>query len=309
MPTEPFSIARLLSESARLKALTHAQGTLRSYRFAWKWFQAWCIHAEREALPASQETVVLYLTDIMSQGRRAVTANLRAAAINFEHCQQNYPPPAGEAVKALLRGARRDRAESPKPKQAITLDLLRRICVITAEGSSPLEVRDHALITLGFASALRRSTVCALDMADIAFAPQGLVVYVRREKTDQLGIGRTLGISRGLHPETCAVAALIRWLKMRGDDAGPLFVPVRGAKRKLHPDTACRAVKHGVALVNLAPGLFGFHSLRSGFVTTAGEANVHPLVICAQTGHRSLDSLKRYFHSGDLFRASGSIGL
>ena len=299
----------LIAESKRLRNLTHAPGTLKAYDFAWKAFRAWCTTRGREALPASQDTVVLYLTDILGAGRRVVTANQRAAGINYHHAQQGYPQPAGEGVKALLRGARRDRAQSPAPKLAITLSLLRHICAITWQGKTNMEIRDHALITLGFASALRRSSICALDLEDVAFVPQGLVVQVRREKTDQLGIGRAVGISRGLHPETCAVAALQKWLEIRGSAPGPLFLPICAPARHIHPETACRAIKRAVKSAELDPARYGFHSLRSGFVTTAGEVNMSLLVIAQQTGHRSLDSLRRYFLSTELFRASGGIGL
>jgi len=55
-----------------------------------------------------------------------------------------------------------------------------------------LGLRDRALITLGFAGALRRSELVALDVADLAFVPEGLEALVRHSKTDQDGEGHGL---------------------------------------------------------------------------------------------------------------------
>jgi integrase len=38
-------------------------------------------------------------------------------------------------------------------------------------------VRDRALILLGFAAALRRSELVALDLSDLAFVNEGLIVH------------------------------------------------------------------------------------------------------------------------------------
>ena len=48
-------------------------------------------------------------------------------------------------------------------------------------------LRDRALLLLGFAGAFRRSELVALDVADIAETETGLLVTIRRSKTDQEG--------------------------------------------------------------------------------------------------------------------------
>lgn len=48
-------------------------------------------------------------------------------------------------------------------------------------------LRDRALLLLGFAGALRRSELVALDVADLAECDEGLRIYIRRGKTDQEG--------------------------------------------------------------------------------------------------------------------------
>ena len=58
-------------------------------------------------------------------------------------------------------------------------------------------LRDRALLLLGFAGAFRRSELVALDVADIAETETGLLVTIRRSKTDQDGKGVTIAIARG----------------------------------------------------------------------------------------------------------------
>jgi len=53
-----------------------------------------------------------------------------------------------------------------------------------------LRIRDRALLLLGFAGAFRRSELVALDVEDLAEYAEGLVVRLRRSKTDQEGRGR-----------------------------------------------------------------------------------------------------------------------
>ena len=59
------------------------------------------------------------------------------------------------------------------------------------------DVRDRALLCLGFASGCRRSELVGLDVEDLSFGDDGLEVTIRWSKTDQEGLGRKVGISYG----------------------------------------------------------------------------------------------------------------
>jgi len=54
--------------------------------------------------------------------------------------------------------------------------------------------RDHALLAFDFAGAFRRSELVALEVADLAFEPDGVRVQIRRSKTDQEGQGQEIAI-------------------------------------------------------------------------------------------------------------------
>ena len=84
----------------------------------------------------------------------------------------------------------------------------------------PGDVRERALICLGFASGCRRSELVALDVGDLSFGDDGLEVTIRRSKTEQEGFGRerasrTAGALAPASCERCATRSTCCCL-MRG---------------------------------------------------------------------------------------------
>jgi integrase len=68
--------------------------------------------------------------------------------------------------------------------------------------------RDRAVLLVGFAGAFRRSEIVGLDVEDVQFTSDGVVITLRRSKTDQTGAGRKVGLPYGSNPETpCALLA------------------------------------------------------------------------------------------------------
>jgi integrase len=70
-------------------------------------------------------------------------------------------------------------------------------------------------------------------------------------------------------------------------------------------------VKRSAAAAGLESTHVAGHSLRSGLATSAAAAGVPERAIMAQTGHRSLATLRKYIRSGSLFleNAAARVGL
>jgi integrase len=88
-----------------------------------------------------------------------------------------------------------------------------------------LGIRDRALLLVGFAGAFRRSELVALDVADIQFTAEGLLITLRRSKSDQEGEGRQIAIPPG-KPEgdmrcACGAGVARRILNQRRADLPP----------------------------------------------------------------------------------------
>src|SRR5438128_3052724 len=169
------------------------------------------------------------------------------------------------------------------------------------------------LVAANFGGAFRRSELVALNVDDLEETPEGLLIAVRRGKTDQEGLGRKVAIPRG--DVACPVEAVKAWREAAGITEGALFRRVwnRRAQRvgaeRLTARIVAEVVKAGASRLALDPATFGAHSLRSGLVTTAVKRGVNLLKICDQTGHKSLEMLRIYCRDAELFVGNAAAGL
>jgi integrase len=289
-------LGKLRALAHSCKALRAAPATVRAYESDWRVFVAWCRAAGREPLPASPETLELFLAAELPV-RALATIERRLASISARHRAAGHSSPVGEDHRAILLGWKRQHGSVQTSKQALTVENLRammRACRPNLAG-----LRDRALISLGFATGLRRSDLVRLDLRDVSISARGLRIFIRRGKTDQLGRGREIGVVAGKGEYTDPVRWLERYIDERGRWDGPLFVSVNAAgveysRRRLGAAMVGRVVKAAAARAGLDPSRIGAHSLRAGCVTTAIEAGVSESLVMTLTGHRSHQTLARY---------------
>ena len=289
-----------------------AANTLRAYRADWADFAGWCEAHGLPALPATESTVALYLTDLAERVKTS-TLQRRLSAIAQAHKAAGHVPPTKGRVSMVWQGIRRSKGTAQKGKAPARTQEVRAMVATCGDGL--LGVRDRALLLLGFAGAFRRSELVGLDCSDLDFGHDGLTVTLRRSKTDQEGAGQKVGIPYGSTPATCPVRNLRAWLDAAQVTAGPVF---RGVNR-WGQVSAARLTDRAVALVvkrcaeaaGLDPAQYAGHSLRAGLATAAAEAGVSERVIMAQTRHKSLPMVRRYIRDGNLFRenAAAAVGL
>jgi len=278
-----------------------AQNTMRAYRAAWRAFAAWCEAEGRPALPADALAVADYLAHA-AQKRKPSTLAVHVAAIRAAHKAAGHPDPtADERARAVLRGIRRVHGQPPAQREPLTLDDLR--AMLRTCGDDLAGLRDKALLLVGFAAALRRSELVALDVEHIRL--NGVLrITLTRSKTDQEGQGTHKTIPRLADPELCPVRALRAWLDAAGIASGPVFRSVnRWGKlgRRLSPYDVVRIVKRRAEAAGLDARMLAGHSLRAGFATQAALAGLDPIAIAEVTGHRNLNTLRRYI------RAAGRV--
>lgn len=217
--------------AAKEQAQAYARGakaasTQRAYHNDWRDFETWCAAHDLAALPATPETVALYLAS-RAVVYKTATLSRRLVAISRAHQLAGHPSPTKDAgVRTVAAGIRRAKGTAQEGKApAVTRELR---AMVAALPPTLLGRRDRALLLVGFAGAFRRGELVALDVADVTETPEGLVVRLRRSKTDQEGVGRTVGIPYGSHPASCPVRALAAWLAATGIAEGALF---RGTTR------------------------------------------------------------------------------
>lgn len=305
-------VMALRMERAAIAERSRAENTRRAYAADWRDFEGWCRLAGRSALPASADTVALYLVHLARAGRLPATMERRAVAIGAQHVAGGLQSPVDSEVREVLAGLRRRLGTAPRrAKAALQLDELRRM--LAALPNDARGARDRAVLLVGFASGLRRSDLAGLDLADVAVVREGLVLRVGRSKTDQEGAGREVGVHRGRRRSTCPVRALEAWLVERGAWPGPLF-PVVGLhtgaveRRRVSGAAIAAVVQAAAKRAGLDPARYGGHSLRAGCATAAAAGGASDLAIAGRTGHRSLAVLRRYVRHGSLFAVDPLAG-
>lgn len=293
---------------AAVRAYVHAAlapRTRQAYREDLARFLAW-----GGRIPCEPEIVAAYLA-AHGESHAPATLGRWAVSLGRAHTSQGLADPCcGDLVRATLRGIRRARGVAPR--QVAPLEHEALLALLAPLGTAPRDVRDRALLLVGFAAALRRSELVALTTADAAFGPRGLTLTVRRAKTDQEGVGRPIGIPPARGP-ACPVRALRAWLATAAGLAtaaeppapAPLFRPIdrhsRLAPQALTGHAVAVIVKQRAAAAGLDPAVFSGHSLRAGFCTAAARHGAPAWRIRQISGHQTHASLERYIRAGQLF--------
>lgn len=304
LPAEAAEIVRAYQRASK------ADATVRAYKGDAVLFQGWCARYGFRSLPASPEAVAGFLVAEAEAGRSASTIGRRCAAIRYAHKLAGQPDPTDdEAVRAAMRGIRRRVGVAPNRKAAATAEIL--AAALMRIPDTLAGKRDRALLALGFAGAFRRSELVALDVADLSEHADGLRVRVRRSKTDQEGQGIEKAIPHGrfIRP----VALLREWLDSAGITEGPLFRPVSrsgNVRARKSAETSPRLttqavsdiIKRHLEAAGLDPALFGAHSLRAGFITTAAERGADLARIMDVSGHRDPRTVVGYIRRANAFK-------
>jgi len=183
-----------------------AANTRRAYRADLRDFTAWCRLHNVQSLPATAETVAVYLADLAGH-RKTSTVGRRLSAISQAHKMAGFATPTADAaVRQVMAGIRRHHGTSQQGKEPALTDDIR--AMVGTLDTSLAGRRDRDLLLLGFAGAFRRSELIGLEVRDLTFTHEGVVVNVRRGKTDQEGAGRQAGIPYGGVQATCPVRAV-----------------------------------------------------------------------------------------------------
>lgn len=296
-------LSRLGAETRVFLAASRAESTRRAYRADWEHFATWCRKHALDALPATPETVTLYLTALAASHKPA-TIRRRLTVIGRAHQAAGHAAPTGMLVTETLKGIRRTMGTAQRGKRPLfTAELC---AMIQAMPQNLQGKRDRALLLIGFAGGFRRSELAGLQTGDIAVEKDGLVITLQRSKTDQEGLGRKVALPYGSDRATCPVRAYRDWLDGGQIEAGPVFREVdrhgHVQGQALHKDSVGLIVKRAVARIGLKPADYAGHSLRAGLATQAYRNGASELAIMRQTGHRSLSTVRKYIRDDSLFR-------
>jgi integrase len=267
IPVPPLPAAPLedlAHRAAGYASRTVTDATTRAYDKDWLDFAGWCASKNLGALPATPVTVGMYLASLADR-LKVATLTRRLAAISTRHRLAGHQiDTKAPQIHDLMRGIRREHGTAQRRVKPATTDVMQAMVETCDE--SLLGRRDRALLLVGFAAALRRSELVALNVADVSFVPQGITVRVARSKTDQEQAGQVVGVVQ-TGRKTCPVAALQSWLAAAKLADGRVFRRINrhgqlGAA--LSDQSVALIVKRRAAMIGREAGEFSGHSLRAG---------------------------------------------
>jgi integrase len=304
------AIDQLRADARAAAEASRAPSSERAYAADWRDFSAFAYRIGRKQLPAEPETVALYVADLTRRGRRPATIARKLAAIAVYHRSLDHAAPTDhDVVRAVVRGTRRQLGVAQPQKTALELDALRSVVLMIPADLRGL--RDRALLLIGWTAALRRSELVALEVGDLNFEPEGVVLTIRRSKTDREGAGASVAVPLGGEEATCPVGALRRWLAAAAIGEGRVF---RRIDRHGHlgPTLSDRALAEIVASRAAAAGFegdFAGHSLRAGFATAAARAGRLEVAIMRHGRWKSVQIARRYIRQGARWDDNPAAGL
>ena len=281
-------------EIETLKNLKNSKSnnTLRAYQSDFRDFSLFCSKNGFSSMPTQPKIIALYITNL-SKSSKFSTLKRRIASISVLHkLKGHYLDTKHPIIMENLHGIKRTIGSRQKAKKPILIsDLKLIIKAIDKEN-----IRDKALILIGFSGGFRRSELVNIYYDDIEFVPEGVKILIKRSKTDQSGEGSIKAIPYFDNQEFCPVVALKNFInvKLSNLNEGKVF--------DISDKSVALIIKKYAEKAGLDSSKYAGHSLRSGFATTAAEFGAEERNIMAMTGHKTTQMVRRYIQEANLFK-------
>jgi site-specific recombinase XerD len=293
----------VLEKAVNFQKAALSENTNKTYRHALSHFQKWCQEKQLSYFPTSAETLALYLSDI-SEGKSISTLKIKKSAIEKFHKKAGKDILGDRQIyKDVLQGIKRIFPEKSKQKQAKPISVfdiqlfckhVRKTCL--------KEVRNKAIILIGFFGGLRQSEIVSFDIEDIEVLPEGIRLFLKSSKTSL--DGSYIYISPHKNKEMCPVAALNNWMRLSDKSEGPLFLSMKKnrelTENRVDKDHISRIVKWAFG------SEYSGHSLRRGVITALADKGLSIHDIQKISRHKSADMILRYSEKKKGFELTAS---
>lgn len=183
-------------------------------------FIRWCIAAGRDSLPAGPDTVVAYLEDLAARTNPRTAKPLtyatlarRLSSLGWLHRVHGHADPT-KTAEVQLKMKALARRKGTRQSQALGIGRAELDLILAEIGDGALleDLRDAALLAVGYDALLRRGELVSLRVEDIKTEADGSgLLYLARSKTDQEGQGSYSWLA----PDT--VRRLNAWTEARAE--------------------------------------------------------------------------------------------
>ena len=278
----------MIGQSGRLHQLARcalAQNSQRTYSRVWHRLVSFAATRGHPPLPLSRNQTEDFVAHLYDEGLAPATMRCYVAAIAYFHKLNGFPDFRDAFVigRALAGAARL--ARTPAQREPMSLRLLRRL----TEQCAVVYTSDHdkalypAMFLVAFYALCRVSEIAVgrftdhtLQRRDVARLTGADAFRITFRSFKHARGPQRVRINKQLPAASCPVAALDRYLRMRGETQGPLF---------LHRDgrpVACREFQSALASLLRSLGERGrlsSHSFRIGGATHAARAGLSAVAI------------------------------
>ena len=269
-----------------------AKNTLRAYQSDFRDFSSFCAKNSLSAIPTQPKIIALYITHL-SKSSKFSTLKRRIASISVIHkLKGHYLDTKHPIIMENLHGIKRTLGSRQRAKKPILINDLKLIIKAIHKD----QIRDKAVILLGFAGGFRRSELVNILHEDIEFVSEGVKILIKRSKTDQSGEGSVKAIPYFDNQEFCPVVSLKDYINQKSSKKpeNKIF--------EISDKSVALIIKKYAQKVGLDSSRYAGHSLRSGFATTAAEFGAEERSIMAMTGHKTTQMVRRYIQEANLFK-------
>jgi hypothetical protein len=276
----PYIRASLLADSL-------SPATCRAYRVGHRAFINFCGKWNRNPLPASMDTITLFISHLRSLNLAYKSTKLYLAAVANLHVENNLPSDVISApgIIRVMRGYKRQVGVTRRTKTAITIDVLRKLKNSIA--SSDFKLQDQRMLwcasTTAFYGLLRVSEFTSpgarsfdpattLCFTDVNIHHDSIQLFIKSSKCDPYRHGTSVLIGSS-GTSICPVRAMRKYLQTYNSEPNsPLFMFQSGIyltrqrfnvllKYLLHP-----------CVPNSR--LFSSHSFRRGCASSLAAKNI-----------------------------------
>ncbi len=316
------SLERLVETARGYADQATAENTKKAYLADWKHFASWCRRRGADQFTPNPQLIGLYITELAapqdaSPALAVSTIERRLPGLVWNYQQRGqHLDRKDRHIATVLAGIKRPHAKPPVQKEPIAPDEL--LQMVGTLSFSLRDLRDRAILLIGYAGGFRRSEIVALDVNRgdtidgkgwVEIENEGAIV-IQQTKTGW----KEVAIGRGSSDDSCPVHALEQWLHYAKIDHGPVFRRVLRDNSKVQDDRL--SDKHVARLIKktmLDAGirrdvpekerlaLFSGHSLRAGLASYAEADERH---VQKQLGHASAEMTRRYQRRRDRFRVN-----
>ena len=267
------------------------------YRSASNRYIQFCTQFNLTPLPLQQNSILRFVAHLANSGVGYSSIRSYLCGIRFLQIANGLPDPQLNAlpmVGYILRGIHRSPSTTPRPRRLpITPHTL---TLLFAEWSQTRNLGrfDAAMLwaacCTGFFGFMRAGEFTCSSMqafsdemlspkdvsVDAHDGPSIVSIHLRRSKADPFGNGVTIHLGKTGHT-ICPVSALLGYLALRGQQAGPLFLFQDG--RTLSKERLMAYVHQALTAQGFDHAGITGHSFRVGAATAAAQAGLEDSTI------------------------------